>query len=94
MDNVHELNVLVVALKLYAQRTHRVNMFQIINQLTGVLEDQGYTFADIVRGLGDYAKSERDRNQRINEEDKEQAWGTVASLLLATAQEAEGENLP
>lgn len=93
MDNAHEVNVLSSALKLYAERTRRVNMFRIMNQLIGVLEDQGYRFGDIMQSLQDFAEYERDRNQRINEEDKEQAWGSVASLLKAIVEEAR-ENLP
>jgi hypothetical protein len=93
MDNANEMNLVITALQAYARRTHRVNMFRIVDQLIEVLVE-GFRFGDIMQGFADYAESERDRTGRLQEEDKQLAWGTVASLLKATAQEAKGEYLP
>lgn len=94
MDNSDEMNLIITALQAYARSTHRVNMFKIADELVEVLVEQGFRFGDILQGFADFAASERDRTGRFQEEDKQLAWRTVATLLEVAAQEAKGEYLP
>lgn len=94
MDNSDEMNLIITALQAYARRTHRVNMFKIAGQLVEILVEQGFRFGDIMQGFADYAASERDRTGRLQEEDKQLAWRTIATLLEVASQEAKSEYLP
>lgn len=94
MDNSDEMSLIITALQAYARRTHRVNMFKIVDQLVGILVEQGFRFGDILQGLEDYARSERAKAEQQEQEGEQLAWQIVAGLLELAAQEARNENLP